>query len=210
MVRSTHGILLVCALLAGLSLSVPAGAARIIPGGSTDVGCSQPYTVGCSPYDGYELPPANLEELTVPSGTVYRYSPRPESASASYYITEGFHAGLSEALDDIAAAWTTRTQRLILRHVNDWAGVAVYAGGAYSHTIPGAYYAVLTRDVMGRTKTVSFTFSAVEKTSDGRYTALGRHDFIDSNNERKTVDVLYTLSRVNGRWVIVGARSQTR
>jgi len=123
------------------------------------------------------------------------------------YLVRARYSSLNKALDDIKNTWIAGRPDLIERHIDTGGKVAIFLDGAYSYSLPSADYRDMTFDAIKQINTVDFNIYQVSRRSDGAYTAFARHEFRDADNNDTIVYVSYTLTKIDGRWVIVSSGS---
>lgn len=109
---------------------------------------------------------------------------------------------VDSALADIRKAWLDGREDLIASHIDPKSDVAVLSDGKYDYSISGVDYSHMTADAVEQIRTVSFTWLATHKLTDGGFIAFGKHCGRVASGETKTVYVSYTLKK-NARVCVV-------
>lgn len=161
-----------------------------------------------SPFYYYGYPYLYAPRVAVVEVPTYTYTTVPAYQYGSgYYMSPGAYTGLDAALSDIRTAWLDGRADLMLKHIDPNTQVAIYLDGEYSYSVPGSDYTKMVEDAIGHIRTVSLTFSSVERRSDGAFMASGTQEFYDVNNELKKVNVSFTVALQKSNWVIVATGS---
>lgn len=161
-----------------------------------------------SPFYYYGLPYVYAPRAVVVDVPVYTYREVPDySYGSGYYLSQGSYSGLDAAMADIRNGWINGDPNLLLKHIGAGTQVAIYLDNNYAYSLSGSDYRDMVSDAVRNIRTINFTINNVEQRSDGAYTVTATHEFYDVNNQRKVVDVDYTLAQQGGSWVITSAGS---
>lgn len=161
-------------------------------------------------YFGY-FPYVQTTYINIRPYVVVNYCSAPIIINDGYYLNRGrgYENEIDCTLADIRSAWLDGRSDLIKRHIDSSREIAVLLDGKYDYSIASGDYLDMTTDAIDQMKTVAFTWQSARKRTDGSYTAIAKHTYVDQNGTAQTVYVSYTIDGYRGDYDIVEVGSST-
>jgi catechol 2,3-dioxygenase-like lactoylglutathione lyase family enzyme len=143
---------------------------------------------------------------------------RPPAVIATYLVdNSGYDAdsysvpdSARNAVADIRDAWLDNRPELIQDHLQQYGKIGIYFQGRYAYSINGEDYYQMVQDAFSTLQTERFELGRISGRSRDEVFVSARHDFVDPDGQRRTVQLGYTLHRTSGTWNITAVDSSSR
>jgi len=114
-----------------------------------------------------------------------------------------------DAMADIRDAWLDNRPELIQDHLQQYGNVRIYFRGRYAYSIVGEDYYQMVQDAFSILDTERFELGRMHSHARDEAFVQARHTFYDPEGDRRTVEVGYTLRRMDGNWYITAVDSSS-